>query len=326
MAILATQRVLTLDYWKFASDIVAGDVLFDREGQPVKVKLVQQYRAQDCYEVHFNDNLTVAGDSHLKLPTENEKYRNRVHSYKQRLKFKRPLKPLSVADLLQTSLIGRRNRLALSVPTAKPLQLPTQTLPVPPFVFGFWFFNEHYDQTLQPYHGTDDFVRRKFREAGYVITKTYKSGEFLTRPSVRSHLVPHLPTKIPNNYLLASAAQRLELLRGVMHAKHHQYNLARDTFRFSSKNQAHVAQIQYLAESLGIKTRMEYTPQLSSYSVFFRTGLQLMEQQISPPPKVHLGRRYINQISQLPDQLCVHIETDNPETGFLVGEGFIPTC
>ena len=65
MAILATERVLTLDYWKFAYDLVEGDVVFDRLGQPATIKLIQQYRAQSCYEVQLIDGLTVAGDEHL---------------------------------------------------------------------------------------------------------------------------------------------------------------------------------------------------------------------------------------------------------------------
>ena len=55
MAILATQRVLTLDFWKLANDIVPGDYLFDRNGRPVKVTLVQKYMAQECYEVTMSD-------------------------------------------------------------------------------------------------------------------------------------------------------------------------------------------------------------------------------------------------------------------------------
>lgn len=330
MAILATQKVLTLDYWKFASDIVEGDILFDREGKPVKVKLVQQYRALDCYEVHFNDALTVAGDVHLRLPTENEKYRNRAWNYKQKFKFKRPLKPITTEELANTPLHGRDNRLEYSVPTAKPLQLPNQTLPVPPFVFGFWFFNHTSEQRMLPPPGTTEYVHKKFKDAGYLITKTYKSKRaeeyFLTRPSVRSHLVPLIPTKIPNNYLLASAAQRLELLRGIMHAKSRQYHLKTDTFRFSSTQKAVATQVQYLAESLGCRTRMEYKPQRNTYAVFIKTKLQLMAEQISPPNKVHQQRRYITEIKPIQSQLCVHIETENPDTGFLVGEGFIATC
>ena len=65
MAILANQKVLTLDYWKAARNLQPGDYVFDKDGKIVQIKLVQEYRAQQCYEVMFNDYLSVAGDQHL---------------------------------------------------------------------------------------------------------------------------------------------------------------------------------------------------------------------------------------------------------------------
>ena len=43
MAILATEKVLTHNYWKPAYKIEVGDYLFDHNGKPTKVTLVQQY-------------------------------------------------------------------------------------------------------------------------------------------------------------------------------------------------------------------------------------------------------------------------------------------
>jgi hypothetical protein len=43
MAILATEKVLTLDYWKPAEKIQVGDYVFNQTGDLVKVTLVQKY-------------------------------------------------------------------------------------------------------------------------------------------------------------------------------------------------------------------------------------------------------------------------------------------
>ena len=171
MAIIATQKVLTLDYWKMASDITEGDILFDHNGEPVKVKLVQQYRSEECYEVVFDDGLSISGDKHLRLPVEDKQYRKQVSQYKNRLQFRRPIDIKTVGELYETPLLFREFRHMFSVPSAKPLQLPTQTLPVPPFVFGFWFYNHGVKQTMVPPRGTEDYVRRKFRDAGYLPQK-----------------------------------------------------------------------------------------------------------------------------------------------------------
>ena len=47
MAILATEKVLTLDYWKPARKIEVGDYVFDKDGKLVKVKLVFRLRHQN---------------------------------------------------------------------------------------------------------------------------------------------------------------------------------------------------------------------------------------------------------------------------------------
>lgn len=327
MAILATQKVLTLDYWKMACDITEGDILFDRQGKPVKVKLVQQYRAQNCYEVQLNDGLTICGDDNLQLPLENEKYRQRVRTFKQRRPFKRQLQPTTLANLSEMELTGRENRKLYSIPTANPIQLPTQPLAIPPFVFGFWFFNRQKNGNMCPPNGTAEFVHRKFKESGYKITTksspSHREKAFVVTPSIVSQLVPLVPTKIPNNYLLASAEQRLELLRGIMHAKGRQYNKQKDKFRFTLRNKHLVSQVQYLLESLGCKTTMEYDPSKNYYKLNFKTRLRLLEEQFPKPLKVRQDWRLIQSIEKIKSQNCVHIETNGKDNSFLVGEGFI---
>lgn len=327
MAILATQRVLTLDYWKFAYDLVEGDVVFDHLGQPTTIKLIQKYRAPTCYEVQLNDGLTVAGDNHLKLPLENKKYRDRANKYKGKLQFRRPLQLTRLEDLAQMPLKMPSNRLAYSIPTAGPLQLPHKDLPVPPFVFGFWFFNHRKNEMLTPPAGTDEIIHEKFKDAGYtVIEKWNRPGNlktFITKPTIRSHLVPNIPTSIPNNYLLASAQQRLELLSGIMYSGSRRYNQKLDRFRISSQNKLLMKQIQYLAESLGCKTRLDGPHPSNGYMLFIKTKLKLIESQTPKPIKVRQSWRMITDVYELPPQNCVHVETDSPNGTFLVGEGFI---
>jgi hypothetical protein len=51
MAILATEKVLTLDWWKPASKLEVGDYVFDKDGKIVQVKLIQQYYSENCKRV-----------------------------------------------------------------------------------------------------------------------------------------------------------------------------------------------------------------------------------------------------------------------------------
>lgn len=328
MAILATEKVLTLDWWKPASKLEVGDYVFDMNGKIVQIKLVQQYHSDNCSRVTFNDNLSVSGDTNLNFMVEDLKYRNRLHQYIGHFKFRRPLKQKSVDHLLDEPLKDKRARLVYSVPTTRPLELPHQTLPVPPFIFGFWFFNRKPKGHLNAPAKYHDEVMAKFKDHGYKVKLGRKRQggrqEFTVTPTIESQLAPNIPNKVTNNYLLASPEQRLELLQGILIAKIGQYNERDDRFRFSSPHLPTVLRIQSLVESLGSKTRVELDETNKTYYLFFKTRLKLVSNQQSPPVKVHLGRRYIKNITSIAPQMCVHIETTAKDSTILVGEGFIP--
>ena len=116
MAITANQKVLTLDYWKPASKIEVGDYVIDKNGNPVRVKLIQQYRSEQCYEVVLNDHLSVAGDVQMGFLLETEKYRNRLKDYKGIKKFRRPLKFTKLGDMLNMPSVSYTH---LTLPTKR---------------------------------------------------------------------------------------------------------------------------------------------------------------------------------------------------------------
>jgi hypothetical protein len=327
MAILATEKVLTLDYWKFAGNLQVGDYVINQDGVPSKVTLVQQYHAQTCYRITFDDHLSVAGDAKLTLPTENHKYRARAYQYKGKLKFRRPLRPATVEELVETTTFGLENTKKLSVPTTHPIQLPHQDLPVPPFIFGYWFFNHNANNNLVFTLGRSEELTKRFKDNGYKITlkKLKSNGEryFRVTPSIESQLVPNIPAKIPNNYLMASFEQRLDLLKGILAAKSAQYNKLKDKFRITNQEYRLSVQIQCLVESLGFRSSVVYSKQYNHYIIFFKSRVQLVPNQASPPFKVHYGRRYPKTIDKLVPQLCVYVEIEGDKDNYLVGEGFI---
>ncbi len=327
MAICATQKVLTLDYWKIAEQIKPGDIVFDRLGRKVRVKLVQLLDKRPCYRATFLDGTSISGDKDLKLPLETERYRRRARTYKGVQKFRRPLLPKVMSELAQIPLHNKKNRLEYSVPTAGLLELPHKDLPVPPFVFGLWFFCRRKDGTMKIPKKYMEFVNEKLKDHGYLPTywrdPVLKNRVYSTKPTVMSHLVPNVPHKIPNNYLLASPEQRIELLSGIMHSKPFQYNQKLDTFRFTSQHFPTVKQIQYLAETLGCKTKLEGPHKVIGYTVFIKTKLKLMEEQTPKPIKVRQNWRMLSKIEEIVPQACVHIEIDGEDNSMLVEEGFI---
>lgn len=327
MAILANQKILTLDYWKPANKIQPGDYVFDRRGRPVKVSLVQEYRSENCYEVILNDYLRIGGDAHLGFLLENAKYRDRMMTYKGKQPFRRPLTHKKVSELLDLPLTNKHKSSVFSIPTTNPLELPHQTLPVPPFLFGFWFFNRWSNGKMCTPSGMADKIFEKFREHGYKVTvkrkERYDRQVFVVHPTIESQFAPFIPNKIPENYLLASAEQRLDLLRGILHSKSKRYVPKEDLFRVSSISHREITQVQQLAESLGHRTTVSHCENTNYYLLTFKSRFQLVDNQISPPLKLHPSRRFIKKIKPLDPQLCVHIETEGEDNSILVGEGFI---
>lgn len=331
MAILATQRVLTHDYWKLAKDLVPGDYVFDRHGKPVQVTLVQPIQAQACYEVTFNDYLTVSGDERLALPLEDRRYRYRSDARKGLNAFRRPLKVKSIAQLLEEPLVDRRSRKKYSVPTASPIQLPYQDLPVPPFVFGFWFFARQFDGTMVASKGNGDFVREKFKDFGYAprnrALKPSGERKFNCQPTVSSHLVPNIPVYIPENYLLSQENQRFELLQGILCTTVAKYHVKTKTYRIVQRSKRIIYALQYLADSLGCKTEMRQSDISGQFILHIKTKQQLLPTtQPSLPAKQHpkhMARRFVKEIAPIRAQQCIHIETNSQDHTILVGEGFI---
>lgn len=327
MAILATQKVLTLDYWKNANQLLVGDYVFDKDGNPVRITMVQEYRATECYRVRFGDQLTISGDQHLVLPLETHNYRVKARQYKGVQTFRKKLLYLPLSTLVTEDLVLKHGIRKYSVQTAKPLKLPYQTLPVPPFIFGFWFFNKRSTKSMAPPLRYKDFVHAKFKDHGYKIKETRMlpkgTREFVVSPRIETHLAPDIPNTIPNNYLFGSPEQRLELLRGIIHAKDLQYTVRSNSFRFTSTSYWIIKKIQFLTESLGLKTNLTHNVDRKYYLLTFKSKHQLVEEQKPTPIKVEIDRRYIQTIEPIEPQMCVHIKTDGKDGSFLVNEGFI---
>jgi len=305
--------------------------VFDRNGKPVQVTLVQPVEARACYEVTFNDYLTVGGDEHLGLPLEDKRYRYRSDAHKGRYQFKRPLKVKTISELLVSPLVDHRNRKKYSVPASAPIQLPYQDLPVPPFVFGVWFFGRQYDGTLMSSRGNGEFVREKFKDYGYLPKnhriRPNKERTFSTTPTILSHLVPNVPTKIPENYLLSHKDQRLELLQGILCSSASRYFEKSKKYRVYQRSKRLIYSIQYLADSLGCQTEMIQSDITGCYTLIIKTKQHLLptKQPLLPNkqrPK-HTARRFVKEITPIRAQMCTHIQTNGLDNTILVGEGFI---
>lgn len=328
MAISADTPIPTPYGWVAAKDLVKDDKVFDHLGQIGTVKTIQHYTPADCYEIEFDDGLTVTGDKHLTLHLQDKKWRDRLGEYLRRKNRKmhrgmsRPLIKLNAEELFNSNLKYKDGRTNYSVPNSLPLQYPTRDLPVPPYVFGVWFASLTPTGRLWVRDKPINKIQKIFRSCGHFIKiKKHKNGDelFEIRPSVRDSFLfanVDIPTTLPFYYLDASVSQRMELLQGLIDG--HFITKYKNSNLYSAKDQNYqlLRKIQGLVESLGIKTTLHTPDHTPSYALKFR---------IDDDFSIIYGknRRSVIKITKIPAKPCVLIETG---TKYLVGEGYIPVC
>jgi hypothetical protein len=322
MAIIATQKVLTLDYWKFADKLEVGDYVFNKDGKIVTITKIHKYFSEECYEVIFNDHVTMQGDKHLGFLLETHHYRKQAGKYKGRYPFKNKLKFTKLEDLIDLSLRNNNKRLEYSVPMVEPLEFPSQSHAVPAFIFAYWFFNTK----LIPAKEAEELIYQKFKDYGYKIYTHWKTKlRMQLTPTIESQLAPFIPTRIPENYLMGSVEERTNFLSGVIYAKPKQYKRNEDAFVIHEKHLSTALRLQNLIESLGISCILDKNIR-GQYILSFKTNLRLIEWQKPKVTRKHYARRYIKAIKPIQSQMCVHIETSEEDNSLVVGEGYIATC
>lgn len=120
--------ILTLDGWKVMGEIVEGDYVFGKDGQPVEVLEAHdvQFNRQ-CYEVIFDDGHSIIADEeHLWETSTHNKKTNQVRT---------------TAEIVDTLTVpsGHGKKVANHrIDVAGPVALPGQELPIPPYVLGYW--------------------------------------------------------------------------------------------------------------------------------------------------------------------------------------------
>ena len=325
MALAATMSIPTSTSWVKVGDLMGGDVLFDHLGQPTTIKTIQHYTPAECYEVEFDDGLTIRGDKHLTFQLQDRIWRNCLTRYvnypatRKRRPFTRPLITKVVEEISPIRIGARLN---YSVPNCLPVQYGHRDLPVPPYVFGVWFASLTPKGRMWVRDKPINKMQRVFRNYGYFIkTRKHKNGltMFDIRPSIRDSFLfagLSIPTSLPFYYLDGSPFQRTEFLEGLIDGGFVKKSKNSDLYTAKNANYHLLRKIQGLIESLGVKTTL-YTPTTTpSYTLKFR---------IKEDFSVLYGtnRRFVTKITKIPPQPCVHIDTG---TQFLVGEGYIPVC
>ena len=250
----ANTPVLTTKGWKEHGSLKSGDYVFGQDGKPKKVIGNSGVYEWNVDRIVFNDgNSMLAAKEHLwNLEVEYDDHKGR-----------RTL-------LMETQeIFKRRHRRRPYIKCSPSIDLPERKLPIDPYILGCWLGDGHSRQGVLTVGSEDIDHFSKLGEAREVKTGIYRVLIKGLSKSLRlNNLI--LNKHIPEEYLLSSTEQRLELLRGLMDTDGCVDK--RGNAEFTQMKGVLADQVHILLRSLGFKSRIKtYDAKLEGRKVGVKT-------------------------------------------------------
>lgn len=225
--------------WTTMGALSVGDEVFAADGAVCRVREKSGVHQRDCYRITFDDATSIVCDAEHRWPTRSGAAPG-VPSV------------LTAQEIARTlrGRAGRQHRIRL----AGALALPPVELPIDPYVLGAWLGDGTAagGTITKPDEELFDLIAAR----GYAIAprpartdKCPTRTVYGLRKQLRlAGLLGH--KHVPDVYMRASAAQRMELLRGLMDTDG-SYNSTRHQVVFVSVDKAQSMAVRELALSLG---------------------------------------------------------------------------
>ena len=323
MALTHDTPIPVPDGWMLAKYLKVGDYVMSWNGQPIQIKSIQTYTPKEMYEVTLNDGISFQADQHTKLPVETSYDRTNEANLKHKYKRWKKQRYATIADMLTTGLLTKRNRKFYAVSNSKPVQFLTEDHPVPPFIVGMWMTRRNKTNTYSIPEDRMDYVKKEIKLVGWSY-KLVGTNLLEIRPSIATSFLTRyfaIPATLPIEYTFGNVDQRIDLLRGLLAIRPNCYDTTTHRFRIQSTDLKFLTTIQGVCESLGIKTALFSRSSCFSHVLTFKTNIKLVPNQIYQERMMNAGRRLVSKIENLPPKECVHIETEEP---LVIGQGFLP--
>jgi hypothetical protein len=323
--------------WTTMGNIEVGDLVIGSNGEPARVLGVSPVHVgRDCYRVTLKDRSSIVADaSHLWAAADRNSARREMRTY-------------TTQEMLDQILENRPNGSGgghrFAVPAAPIVDLPDVDLLVDPYVLGAWLGD---GQTAGAAICGDSedlkFIAAEIESRGYMTTYWATAEDKVDVIGVPGGLLAALRAlgvlgdkRIPQAYLRASIAQRLDLLRGLMDTDGHA--TVRGQCIFSSKFEHMARQVAELLRSLGYRATVcghsePRSRTAMSWNVRFRVAPDRIpfllprkaDRCLAAGEQFYSNQRSIVSIEPV-DSVpvrCIAVDTDDHL--FLAGDGFIPT-
>lgn len=144
--------------WTTMGEVSPGDKLFDEHGEPCMVTgITNTQRNRPCYRVTFSDGTNIVADAAHEWYTETRKPQDGCG--------------IKTTEEIKATLAHQKGR-NHTIPVAGALNLPQQSVPIPPYVFGCWLGDGSSDCAVLTCGAGDKELLEHVREAGTTAVVT----------------------------------------------------------------------------------------------------------------------------------------------------------
>lgn len=322
--------------WTTMGEIKPGDQVIGRDGRPANVKAVGPVHLnRQCYRVTLKDKTSIVADaSHLWVATDRQTARRAERIY-------------TTQELYEVFAAEYSNGVGgyrLFLPQSPVVELPDTDLLIDPYVLGAWLGDgQTAGAAICGAREDLKYIASEIEARGYRTTMWQTNEDKVDVIGIPGGLLAALRAEgvlgnksIPAQYMRASAAQRMDLLRGLMDTDG-SVGDGNGRCEFTSKWHSLASQVVELARSLGYRATLSRRADARSrtgetWRVSFR-----VEQDRIPfllPRKVDrciaagepsVANRSVVRIEPVESVPVRCIAVDTEDHLFLAGEGFVPT-
>ena len=253
--------IATPSGWKRHGDLVAGDYVFAPTGKPIRVEAATPHYSGPCMDVVLSDGERITAHERHEWVTDRTWFTGRGREKHHGA----PMPPVETLRIGETLRGGSRGDFIHRIPIAAPLSLPNVVLPIDPYTLGAWLgdgttIRAHItcaDREIIDRIQSNGTERQVFCKAGLATTYRFGSGD---RSQVSRDASPQAIMRkagllgnkhIPDAYLRASHAQRMEVLRGLIDTDGHV--TPRGQIEITLTNERLVLNAMELVRTLGMK-------------------------------------------------------------------------
>lgn len=340
-ALATSTMILTANRgWVPMGLLNVGDDVFGPDGKPTRILAATEIMlGRPCYRVEFSDGSVIEADEQHLWAVEDLRSRERASRHGVQAQI------LTTGQIHDSQRVRHGEVANYSVEATAPLEYPERDLPIHPYVLGAWLGDGSSrgsgftcaDQEIIDEIAKHEPVRKISGPYQWSISDGHKGNRKSLRTRLRALGV--LQNKsIPADYMQSSAAQRLELLRGLMDTdgcitagkNSHvceftatDYGLAYDVYDLALtlgiKATINAGRATIQGRDCGPKWRVSFTTDLRVFTLARKAERQVR----STTRRARL--RYITRVARIESTPVRCIQVDRPDGLFLAGRSLITT-